>query len=57
MVNNAASSLQLQFIIIIICNNNATSIYATSVNYISAGLDDMQLSRAEVWTLVNLCGR
>ena len=48
--NDDASWQQLQIIIIIIirANKNATSIYATSVNYISAGLDDMQLSRAEV---------
>ena len=38
-------------------NNNATTINATSVKYISAGLDDMQLLRAEVLTLVNLCAR
>ena len=47
IVNNDASSQQLQ-IIIITANNNATSIYTTSVDYISAGLDDMQLSRTEV---------
>ena len=29
-------------------NNNATSINAISVNYISAALDEMQLSRAKV---------
>ena len=45
IVNNAASSEQLQ---ILYANNNATSINATSMNYISAELDDMQLSRAEV---------
>ena len=39
-----------KLILLLYANNNATSIYATSVNYISAGLDDMQLSRAEVWT-------
>ena len=46
-----------KLLLLLYANNKATSIYATSVNHISAGLDDMQLSRAEVWTLVNLCGR
>ena len=37
-----------KLLLLLHANNNATSTYATSVNYISAGLDDMQLSRAEV---------
>ena len=54
MMMRAGNSYKLFLLLYAI--NNATSIYATSVNYISTGLDDMQLWRAEVLTLVNLCG-
>ena len=42
----------MRVVINIYANSNATS-----ANYISAGLDDIQLSHAEVQTLVNLCAR
>ena len=48
IVNNAASWQQSQIFLFLYANNNSTSIYATLVISISSGLDDMQLSWAEV---------
>ena len=38
----------MRLVIIVYANNNAISLLATSMNYISAGLDYMQLSQAKV---------